>query len=115
MPSLIRKQKITCENCGTQTTRNNIVCHKKRCSVGTLCSTQCPNFSTKSQIDLNYRIAKKQSAPKLDVTFKCKLCYPEFPNFVIQSSQDFTLYLSIETRYTECRLDQEQKIWMWNI
>ena len=27
MPSLIRKEKITCENRGTQTTRNNIVHH----------------------------------------------------------------------------------------
>ena len=77
----MRKQKITCENCGTQTTRNNIVRHKKRCSVGTLYCTQCPNFSPKSQNDLNDHIAKKQSAPKLDVTFKCKLCYQEFPGF----------------------------------
>ena len=81
MPSLIRKEKITCENCGTQTTRNNIVRHKKRCSVGTLYCTQCPNFSTKSQNDLNYHIAKKHSAPKPEVTFKCKLCYQEFPGF----------------------------------
>ena len=81
MPSLIRKEKITCENCGTQTTRNNIVRHKERCSVGTLYCTQCPNFSTKSQNDLNYHIAKKHSAPKLDVTFKCKICYQEFPGF----------------------------------
>ena len=66
MPSLIRKEKITCEICGTQTTKNNIVRHKKRCSVGTLYYTQCPNFSTKSQNDLNYHIAKKHSAPKLD-------------------------------------------------
>ena len=80
MPSLIRKEKITCENCGTQTTRNNIVRHK-RYSVGTLYCTQCPNFSTKSPNDLNYHIAKKHSAPKLDVTFKCKLCYQEFPGF----------------------------------
>ena len=43
--------------------------------------THCPNFSTKSQIDLNYHIAKKHSAPKPDVTFKCKLCYQEFPGF----------------------------------
>ena len=27
MPSLIRKEKVTCENCGTQTTRNKIVRH----------------------------------------------------------------------------------------
>ena len=79
MPSLIRKEKITYETCGTQTTRNNIVRHKKSCSAGTLFCTQCPNFSTKSQDDLNYHIAKKHSAPKLDVTFKCKLCYQEFP------------------------------------
>ena len=31
--------------------------------------------------DLNYHIAKKHSAPKLDVTFKCKLCCQEFPGF----------------------------------
>ena len=81
MPSLIRKEKFTCEVCGTQTTRNNIVRHKKRCSVGTLYCTQGPNFTTKSQIDLNYHLAKKHSAPKPDVTFKCKLCYQEVPGF----------------------------------
>ena len=81
MPSLIRKDKITCENCGNQTTRNNIVRHKKRCSAGTLYCTHCPNFFTKSQNDLNYHIAKKHSAPKPDITFKCNLCYQEFPGF----------------------------------
>ena len=79
--SLIRKEKDICEKCGTQTTRNNIVRHKKRCSVETVYCTQCPNFSTKSQNDLNYHIAKKHSVPKPDVTFKCKLCYREFPGF----------------------------------
>ena len=81
MPSLIRKEKNTCENCGTQTSRNNIVRHKKKCSVGTLSCTQCPNYSTKSQDDKFYHIAKKHSAPKPDITFKCKLCYQEFPAF----------------------------------
>ena len=79
MPSLIRKEKITFENCGTQTTRNNIVGHWKRCSAATLYCTHCPNFSTKSQSDLNYHIPKKHSAPKPNITFKCKLCYEEFP------------------------------------
>ena len=81
MPSLIRKEKVTCENCGNQTTRNNIVRHKKRCPAGRLYCTQFPNFSTISQNDLIYHIAKKHSAPKPDVTFKCKLCYQEFPGF----------------------------------
>ena len=78
MPSLIRKETVTCENRGIQTTRNNIVRHKKRCSAGTLYCTQCPSFSETSQDDLNYHSAKKHSAPKPDVTFKCKLCFLEF-------------------------------------
>ena len=78
-PSLNRYEKVTCENCGTQTTKLNLARHKKSCSAVTLYCTHCPNFSTKSQTDLNYHIAKKHSAPELDVTFKCKLCYQEFP------------------------------------
>ena len=81
MPSLNRNEKITCENCGTQTTKLNLARHKKRCSFGTLYCTHCPNFPTKSQIDLIYHIAKVHSAPKPEVTFKCKLCYQEFPGF----------------------------------
>ena len=81
MPSLNRNEKITCENCGTQTTKLNLARHKKKCSACTLYCTQCHNFSTKSQYDMNYHIAKKYSAPKPDVTFKCKLCYQEFPGF----------------------------------
>ena len=75
------REEITCENCGTHTTRNNTVRHKKSCSAGTLYCTHCPNFSSKSQNDQNYHIAKKRSAPKLDVTFRCKLFYQELPGF----------------------------------
>ena len=81
MLPLNRNEKLTCENCGTQTTKLNLARQKKRCSVGTLYCSQCPNFSTKSQNDLNYHIAKKHSAPKPDVTCKCKVCYQEFPGF----------------------------------
>ena len=70
MPSLYRNEKVTCENCGTQTTKLNFARHKKSCSAGTLYCPQCPNFFTKSQNDLNYHIAKKHSAPKPEVTFK---------------------------------------------
>ena len=69
MPSLIGKEKITCENCGTQATRNNIVRHKKRCSAGTLYCTQCPNFSTLSQDVLNYHIAKQHSVAEPSKTY----------------------------------------------
>ena len=81
MSSLNRYEKVTCENCGTQTTKLKLARHKKSCSAGTLYCTRCPNFSTKSQNDLNYHIAKKHSAPKPAITFKCKLCFPEFPGF----------------------------------
>ena len=74
-------RKVTFENCGTQTTKPNLARHKESCSAGTLYCTQCPNFFTKSQNDLNYRIAEKHSASKPDVTFNFKLCYQEFPGF----------------------------------
>ena len=81
MPSLIRKEKVFCEQCGTQVTRINFSRHKKRCSVGTLYCTQCINFSTLSHDDLNYHIAKKHSVPRPSMTYKCKLCHAEFPFF----------------------------------
>ena len=81
MPSSNRYEKVTCENCGTQTTKLNLARHKKSCSAGKWFCTQCPNFSKKSEKDLNYHIAKNHSAPKPDVTFKCKLCYQEFSGF----------------------------------
>ena len=81
MPSLIRKEKITCEQCATQVTRNNIFLLKKTCSAGILYCTQCPNFSASSQDGLNYHIAKKHSVPRLSITYKCKLFHAEFPGF----------------------------------
>ena len=81
LPSLNQNDKVTCDNCGIQTTKLNLARHKKRCSVATLYCTQCPNFSTKSQSDLNDHTAKKNSGPEPDVTFKCKLCFQEFPGF----------------------------------
>ena len=107
MPSLNRNKKVTCENCGTQTTKHNLARHKKRCSVGTLYCTHGPNFSTKSQNDLKYHIAKKHGAPKPEVTFKCKLCYQEFPGF-------YALRQHRNTQYG-MQMDQEQEIWMWNM
>ena len=71
--SLNRSKKFTCDNCGTQTAKLNLTRQKKSCLTGTLLCTHCPNFFTKYQNDLNYHFAKKRSAPKPDVTFKCKL------------------------------------------
>ena len=81
MPSLIRKEKVSCEHCGTQVTRNNSVRHKNICSAGKLYCTQCPNFSTLSQDDLIHHIAKKHSAPRPSITYKCKLRHAKFHGF----------------------------------
>ena len=78
MPSLNRNEKVTCENCGVQFTKYNLARHKKSCSAGTLYCTQCPNFSTLSQEDLNYHIAKQHSAAGPSKTYKCNLCHAEF-------------------------------------
>ena len=39
------------------------------------------NVPISSQDALSYHNAKKHSVPKPDITFKCKLCYAEFPGF----------------------------------
>ena len=66
MPALDRNVKVTCENCGTSVTKQQLFRHKSRCSGGTLYCQKCPNFSTKSRDVLNYHIAKKtvQQDPK---------------------------------------------------
>ena len=81
MPALDRNVKITCGNCGTSVTKKNLFRHKKNCSAGTLYCSKCANFFTKSRDDLNYLIAKKHSVPRPSKTYKCKLCYAEFPGF----------------------------------
>ena len=100
-----RYEKVKCDNCSTQTTKLNLGPHQKSCSAETLYCSQCPNFPTKSQNDLNYRIAKKHSAPKPDINFKCKLCHKNF--------QPFMLYGNTKTLNMESRSDQEQEMRMW--
>ena len=81
MPALDRNDKVTCGNCGTSVTKKHLSRHKKSCSAGTLYCTQCPNFFTKSREDLNYHIAIQHSAAGPSKTYKCNLCYAEFPGF----------------------------------
>ena len=106
MLSLIRKEKITCENCGTQTTRNNTVRHKKRCSAGTLYWTKCPNFSILSQDDLNYHIAKQHSVARPSRTYKCNLCHAEFLGFYVLRQQKNTQH-GTQIRFGASNIDVE--------
>ena len=47
----------------------------------TLYFNECPNFSTLTQDDLNYHVAKKHSVPRPPITYKCKHCHAEFRGF----------------------------------
>ena len=88
MPSLNRNEKVTCEKCGIQITKYNLARHKKRCSAGTLYCAQCPTFSTLSQDDLTYHIAKHHSAAAPSITYKRTLCHIEFPGFYALRQQN---------------------------
>ena len=78
--SLNRYEKVTCENCGTQTTKLNLARHKKSCSAGTLYCTQCPNFSTKSQNDLNTTLLRSTVPQNLKLlpSFNFVIDFPGF-------------------------------------
>ena len=77
----VGKFLLKCFHSITQTAKPNLARHTESCSAGTLFCTQCPNFFTKSQIELKYHIVKKHSAPKPVVNFKSKFCNQEFPGF----------------------------------
>ena len=94
-----RYEKVTLENCGTQTLKPNLVRYKKSRSAGTLYCTQCPNFSKRSQNQLNYHSAKKDSARKL-------MLLPSV-NFVIKNFLDFTPYVNTKALNMEHNLDSE--------
>ena len=58
---------------------------------------------------------KKWITKLLRSTAPQNLMSPWSVNFVNKSFLDFTFYVNIETLKTECRLDQEQKMWLWSI
>ena len=89
MPSLIRREKNTHRNCGTQIARNKSVRHKKRCSTGTMYYNHCAKSCSTFQDDWKYHFATKHSTPKPDVTFQYKHCKQKFPGFhALQQHKD---------------------------
>ena len=81
MPALDRNVEVTSGNCGNSVTKYHLSRHKLRCSGGTLCCPKCTTFFTNLRDDINYHIAKQQSAAGPLKTYKCKLCNAEFPGF----------------------------------
>ena len=72
MLALDRNVEITCGNCGTSVTKQQLSRNKSRCSGGTLYCPKCPHFFTKSRDDLYYHIAKKHSAAGLKAITRVK-------------------------------------------
>ena len=100
IPSLNQYEKAKSENCGAQTTKLNLARHRKRCSVGSLYCTQCPNFSTTSQVDSNYHVVKIHATPRVKSIHKCKICFREFPGFYAMR-QHQTIEHGIQLRSAE--------------
>ena len=92
MPSVNGYEKVTCGNCGTQTAQLNL---GVTCRVVLLVRFIVPNvpISQKNhKKNLIYHIAKKHRAPKLDVTFKCKLWCQDFPGVYASRQHRNTQY-----------------------
>ena len=81
MPALDRILKVTCENCGTSVMKKHLSRHNTRCSGGAFYCPNCPNFSTKSRVDLIYHFAKQHSVAGPSITHNCKLCHAEITGF----------------------------------
>ena len=81
LSSLNGNKKINSENCGNPTTRTNLALHKTRCSTGSLLGPSCTNYSTKSQTENNYHIAKKPSAKSATNVHKSNIYDKDFHSF----------------------------------
>ena len=99
-----RKVKITCKNCGTGTSRNNLFLRKKICSLGTLYNAKCPSFSTTSHDDQKYIILLESTASQT-------LPLLSSVNFVMKSFQDFTLNYDIKK--TQDGFFQDKNWWSY--
>ena len=98
MTPLNRNEKVTFDNCATQSTKIIFARREKRCSAETMSCTQRPNFSTNFQENFNCHINKKQNASKPAASFKCKLCYKEFPGiYALRQNKSTQHGFSIKT------------------
>ena len=95
-PSFNRNEKVVCEKSGTQTTKLNLVLHKKSCSARFLTCTSCTNFSTKIRGEMSHHIAKKHSETAARVVHECKISDKDFHGFHI-----FTFCENISRRNME--------------
>ena len=81
MPSLDRNQQTTCTYCGNKMKKVNLLRHKKSCDSGQKSCPQCPNFSCKTQTEMDHHTATKHAIPSTIAKTKCNICEEEYPSF----------------------------------
>ena len=102
MPSLSRYEKVTCEKCGTQTTKLNLARHKKKDVQLEHCIIPNVTISPQNPKTVCITTSLRSTAPQ-------NLISPSSVNFLMQKFLAFMLYVNIKTLNTERRLDQEQR------
>ena len=78
MTGLNCNERRAYENCGTQTTKRNIVRQKTSCSAGSPIIPACTKLLTNIRAEINHHIAKKHSKATARVVHKCKLSDKDF-------------------------------------
>ena len=83
IPGLNHHEKVSCENCGKETTKSNIVRHKTKCSAGSVTCPSGTKLLTKSKAELNYHIVSKHSKATVRVVHKGKIFNKDFHCFYL--------------------------------
>ena len=80
MPSLNRKEKVQCGDCGNKYVRAHAARNRKGCQTGII---SCPEFKyfTYNGPEMNYQVAKKHAPSISKQSTVCSSCEKEFPSY----------------------------------
>ena len=107
MPSLIRKKKLHVKIVVPKLQQTILYVTRKEFQLEDCIVLNGP-ISLQNHRMIWITILLRSTAPQ-------NLMLASSVNIVIESFQDFALYVNIETLNTACRSDQEQEMWMWNL
>ena len=80
MPSLIRIEKVKCEDCDKEYRRDNASRHRKSCVRGVISCLEC-NYCTYNQQEMTYHAAKKHASSTSKQSTICSSCELGFPSY----------------------------------
>ena len=87
MLSLNRDEKVTCDNCVTWTTRNNVARHKTGILLEPLHVPFVPSSQQNPELKWTIRWPQKHSATNTKAAHDCKRCDENFHGFYFQRQQ----------------------------